>query len=128
MKPSIRATVLVLSQPPSLCLLGLVHVGDELREVNGIAVLHKRPDEISQILVRVAWLQGGGGGDLQRPSMGASQPGQPLPLLPCSCEDGADRMVSSSPAFLSVLLFGIVFLFAPALLSEDLSSLGFILV
>ncbi|KAK7802223.1 hypothetical protein U0070_008763 [Myodes glareolus] len=39
---------------------GLVHVGDELREVNGIAVLHKRPDEISQILVRVAWLQGGG--------------------------------------------------------------------
>ncbi|VTJ67226.1 Hypothetical predicted protein [Marmota monax] len=29
---------------------GLVHVGDELREVNGIAVLHKRPDEISQIL------------------------------------------------------------------------------
>ena len=34
-----------------LCLLGLVHVGDELREVNGITVLHKRPDEISQILV-----------------------------------------------------------------------------
>lgn len=63
MKPSIRATVLVLSQPPSLCLLGLVHVGDELREVNGIAVLHKRPDEISQILVRVAWLHGGGGGE-----------------------------------------------------------------
>uniref|UniRef100_A0A7M4DUZ0 MAGUK p55 scaffold protein 3 n=1 Tax=Crocodylus porosus TaxID=8502 RepID=A0A7M4DUZ0_CROPO len=30
---------------------GLVHVGDELREVNGIAVLHKRPEEISQILV-----------------------------------------------------------------------------
>ncbi|XP_060059402.1 MAGUK p55 subfamily member 3 isoform X3 [Erinaceus europaeus] len=29
---------------------GLVHVGDELREVNGITVLHKRPDEISQIL------------------------------------------------------------------------------
>ncbi|KAJ7313719.1 hypothetical protein JRQ81_005356 [Phrynocephalus forsythii] len=29
---------------------GLVHVGDELREVNGIAVLHKRPEEISQIL------------------------------------------------------------------------------
>lgn len=54
MKPSIRATVLVLIQLPSLCLLGLVHVGDELREVNGIAVLHKRPDEISQILVRVA--------------------------------------------------------------------------
>lgn len=35
-----------------LCLLGLVHVGGELREVNGITVLHKRPDEISQILVR----------------------------------------------------------------------------
>lgn len=35
-----------------MCLLGLVHVGDELREVNGITVLHKRPDEISQILVR----------------------------------------------------------------------------
>ena len=34
-----------------MCLLGLVHVGDELREVNGITVLHKRPDEISQILV-----------------------------------------------------------------------------
>ncbi|EPQ13595.1 MAGUK p55 subfamily member 3 [Myotis brandtii] len=32
---------------------GLVHVGDELREVNGITVLHKRPDEISQILVRL---------------------------------------------------------------------------
>ncbi|KAH0626724.1 hypothetical protein JD844_001857 [Phrynosoma platyrhinos] len=30
---------------------GLVHVGDELREVNGITVLHKRPEEISQILV-----------------------------------------------------------------------------
>uniref|UniRef100_A0A8C9U136 MAGUK p55 scaffold protein 3 n=1 Tax=Scleropages formosus TaxID=113540 RepID=A0A8C9U136_SCLFO len=29
---------------------GLVHVGDELREVNGIPVIHKRPDEISQIL------------------------------------------------------------------------------
>ncbi|KAK2120920.1 MAGUK p55 sub member 3 [Saguinus oedipus] len=31
---------------------GLVHVGDELREVNGIAVLHKQPDEISQILAQ----------------------------------------------------------------------------
>ncbi|KAM7371671.1 hypothetical protein PAMP_008887 [Pampus punctatissimus] len=29
---------------------GLVHVGDELREVNGISVIHKRPDEISQLL------------------------------------------------------------------------------
>ncbi|XP_073182002.1 MAGUK p55 subfamily member 3 isoform X7 [Lepidochelys kempii] len=31
---------------------GLVHVGDELKEVNGIAVLHKRPEEISQILAQ----------------------------------------------------------------------------
>ncbi|XP_035470142.2 MAGUK p55 subfamily member 3 isoform X2 [Scophthalmus maximus] len=29
---------------------GLVHVGDELREVNGVSVIHKRPDEISQLL------------------------------------------------------------------------------
>ncbi|CAL9692975.1 unnamed protein product [Knipowitschia caucasica] len=29
---------------------GLVHVGDELREVNGVSVMHKRPDEISQLL------------------------------------------------------------------------------
>ncbi|MGH0154945.1 UNVERIFIED_CONTAM: hypothetical protein FKN15_028298 [Acipenser sinensis] len=29
---------------------GLVHVGDEFREVNGILIVHKRPDEISQIL------------------------------------------------------------------------------
>ncbi|XP_068614003.1 MAGUK p55 subfamily member 3-like [Brachionichthys hirsutus] len=29
---------------------GLVHVGDELREVNGNRITHKRPDEISQIL------------------------------------------------------------------------------
>lgn len=35
-----------------LCLPGLVHVGDELREVNGNLVTHKRPDEISQILVK----------------------------------------------------------------------------
>lgn len=32
---------------------GLVHVGDELREVNGNLITHKRPDEISQILVCV---------------------------------------------------------------------------
>ncbi|KAJ8245934.1 hypothetical protein GJAV_G00261860 [Gymnothorax javanicus] len=31
-------------------LNGLVHVGDELREVNGILIIHKRPDEISQLL------------------------------------------------------------------------------
>jgi len=41
--PSIGFNLLLFS--------GLVHVGDELREVNGIAVLHKRPEEISQILV-----------------------------------------------------------------------------
>ena len=38
-----------------VCLVlgaGLVHVGDELREVNGISIIHKRPDEISQLLVR----------------------------------------------------------------------------
>ncbi|XP_059413957.1 MAGUK p55 subfamily member 3-like isoform X3 [Carassius carassius] len=29
---------------------GLVHVGDELREVNGSSVMHKGPDEISQLL------------------------------------------------------------------------------
>ncbi|KAF3704417.1 MAGUK p55 subfamily member 3 Discs large -like protein 3 Protein MPP3 [Channa argus] len=29
---------------------GLVHVGDELREVNGNLITHRRPDEISQIL------------------------------------------------------------------------------
>ncbi|XP_061613011.1 MAGUK p55 subfamily member 3-like isoform X3 [Phyllopteryx taeniolatus] len=29
---------------------GLVHVGDELREVNGNLITHKRPDEISRIL------------------------------------------------------------------------------
>lgn len=29
---------------------GLVHVGDELREVSGVSVIHKRPDEISQLL------------------------------------------------------------------------------
>uniref|UniRef100_A0A7N6AM12 Membrane protein, palmitoylated 3a (MAGUK p55 subfamily member 3) n=1 Tax=Anabas testudineus TaxID=64144 RepID=A0A7N6AM12_ANATE len=28
---------------------GLVHIGDELREVNGVSVIHKRPDEISQL-------------------------------------------------------------------------------
>uniref|UniRef100_A0A452U9T2 Membrane palmitoylated protein 3 n=1 Tax=Ursus maritimus TaxID=29073 RepID=A0A452U9T2_URSMA len=41
---------------------GLVHVGDELREVNGITVVHKRPDEISQILVCAACVLVGEGG------------------------------------------------------------------
>ncbi|XP_036409069.1 MAGUK p55 subfamily member 3-like isoform X2 [Megalops cyprinoides] len=31
---------------------GLVHVGDELREVNGICIVHKRPEEISQLLAQ----------------------------------------------------------------------------
>ena len=30
-----------------------MHVGDELREVNGNLITHKRPDEISQILVKI---------------------------------------------------------------------------
>ncbi|NWW86588.1 MPP7 protein, partial [Rhynochetos jubatus] len=30
---------------------GLIHVGDELREVNGIPVDDKKPEEIIQILV-----------------------------------------------------------------------------
>lgn len=35
----------------ALYLSGLIHVGDELREVNGIPVEDKRPEEIIQILV-----------------------------------------------------------------------------
>lgn len=31
---------------------GLIHVGDELREVNGISVEDKKPEEIIHILVR----------------------------------------------------------------------------
>ncbi|KAG9337611.1 hypothetical protein JZ751_028473 [Albula glossodonta] len=34
---------------------GLVHMGDELREVNGISIVHKRPDEISQLLVNIQY-------------------------------------------------------------------------
>lgn len=55
----------VLSQQELTCLLssvplaGLVHVGDELREVNGVSVIHKRPDEISQLLVRLQVYQHG---------------------------------------------------------------------
>ena len=36
---------------PNLLFSGLIHVGDELREVNGIPVEDKRPEEIIQILV-----------------------------------------------------------------------------
>lgn len=99
--PDSARTVLVLSRPPSLCLLGLVHVGDELREVNGITVLHKRPDEISQILVCIAYLQGGRSSETK--SRGLPRARADLPLLPSLCEDGASKMVSSSPASLSLL-------------------------
>lgn len=35
----------------SLSSVGLIHVGDELREVNGIPVDDKKPEEIIHILV-----------------------------------------------------------------------------
>lgn len=44
------------AHPACTLFTGLVHVGDELREVNGVSVIHKRPDEISQLLVR--WTEG----------------------------------------------------------------------
>lgn len=44
------------AHPVCTLFTGLVHVGDELREVNGVSVIHKRPDEISQLLVR--WTEG----------------------------------------------------------------------
>ena len=34
-----------------LCVVGLIHVGDELKEVNGIPVDDKKPEEIIRILV-----------------------------------------------------------------------------
>lgn len=34
-----------------LCAVGLIHVGDELKEVNGIPVDDKKPEEIIRILV-----------------------------------------------------------------------------
>lgn len=34
-----------------LCVKGLIHVGDELKEVNGIPVDDKKPEEIIHILV-----------------------------------------------------------------------------
>lgn len=34
-----------------VCVLGLIHVGDELKEVNGIPVDDKKPEEIIRILV-----------------------------------------------------------------------------
>lgn len=50
--------LMVNSETLFVCLpaAGLVHVGDELREVNGVSVIHKRPDEISQLLVRLSVL------------------------------------------------------------------------
>uniref|UniRef100_A0A673C2A2 PDZ domain-containing protein n=1 Tax=Sphaeramia orbicularis TaxID=375764 RepID=A0A673C2A2_9TELE len=38
---------------------GLIHVGDELKEVNGIPVDDKKPEEIIRILVGGSWSQGG---------------------------------------------------------------------
>lgn len=35
----------------SVFVLGLIHVGDELKEVNGIPVDDKKPEEIIRILV-----------------------------------------------------------------------------
>lgn len=35
-----------------LCVEGLIHVGDELKEVNGIPVDDKKPEEIIRILVK----------------------------------------------------------------------------
>lgn len=40
----------------SLCVAGLIHVGDELKEVNGIPVDDKNPEEIIHILVRLVYL------------------------------------------------------------------------
>lgn len=40
----------------TLCAAGLIHVGDELKEVNGIPVDDKKPEEIIHILVRLALL------------------------------------------------------------------------
>lgn len=34
-----------------VCLTGLIHVGDELKEVNGIPVDDKKPEEIIRLLV-----------------------------------------------------------------------------
>lgn len=40
----------------SVCVAGLIHVGDELKEVNGIPVDDKKPEEIIHILVRLVHL------------------------------------------------------------------------
>lgn len=39
-----------------LCVEGLIHVGDELKEVNGIPVDDKKPEEIIHILVKCIFL------------------------------------------------------------------------
>lgn len=39
-----------------LCVVGLIHVGDELKEVNGIPVDDKKPEEIIRILVSLVCL------------------------------------------------------------------------
>lgn len=38
------------------CVAGLIHVGDELKEVNGIPVDDKKPEEIIRILVSLICL------------------------------------------------------------------------
>lgn len=38
------------------CVVGLIHVGDELKEVNGIPVEDKKPEEIIRILVSLICL------------------------------------------------------------------------
>uniref|UniRef100_UPI00358E31A7 MAGUK p55 subfamily member 7-like n=1 Tax=Myxine glutinosa TaxID=7769 RepID=UPI00358E31A7 len=35
-----------------LCATGLIHMGDELKEVNGVRVDHKEPEEVIQILAQ----------------------------------------------------------------------------
>lgn len=58
----LRTTVLVgircchLIENVCLCVAGLIHVGDELKEVNGIPVDDKKPEEIIRILVSLVFL------------------------------------------------------------------------
>lgn len=40
----------------SFSVVGLIHVGDELKEVNGIPVDDKKPEEIIHILVSLIYL------------------------------------------------------------------------
>lgn len=97
--------------------------------MNGIAVLHKRPDEISQILVCIAYLQGGQASETQSRGLPSAR-ADLLPPLPSLCEDGAGKMVSSLPASLSLRssLWHALPLPSPQLFGPGtLPSLGFIL-